>query len=97
MIRITVEMVPKGDRSKAFTLAQGIISNDGTGNETTSNYIYGLSGQAKRPGHDPGIQISGRVMGFPRKREDVWALLLHCLQNGDQGLIARNGQRYDNP
>lgn len=92
MIRVTVEMVPKGDEGRAYTLAQGVIANDGTGTLDVSHYTYGFSGQAQRPGHDPGIHTSGRLLNFARKREDVWALIRRCLEQGDEGLVARDGQ-----
>lgn len=91
MIRITVEMVPKGDDSRAWTMAQGVIANDGTGTETVGTYVYGFSGQAQTPGHDPGIRISGRLTGFRRKRSNVWHLIAECLTQGDQGFYTRDG------
>lgn len=80
-------MLPGGDDERAWTLAQGVIVNDGSGNQTTGNYTYGFSGQARSPGHDPGIRTSGTLRGFPRKRLDVWALIARCLSQGDQQLF----------
>lgn len=97
MIRITVEMLPKGDKSRAYTLAQGVISNDGSGTLDVGNYIYGFSGQAKRAGHDPGIRTSGEFKGFARRREDVWELLRKCLNQGDQGLVTPSGTEFTEP
>lgn len=81
MIRITIEMLPNGSEDASYVLAQGIIANDGKGTETVGNYFYGLSGQAKRPHHDPGIRYQGEVSGFPRKRLNVWHLLKRVLDD----------------
>lgn len=94
MIRITVEMVPSGDDERARMLAQGVIVNDGTGTLEIGNYYYGFTGQIKRGGRDPGIQISGTYKGFPRRREDVWSLIYDCLNQGDQGMVKRDGTSY---
>ena len=42
MIRITVELVPHGDESRARVLAHGIIANDGTGTLERGNYNFVL-------------------------------------------------------
>jgi hypothetical protein len=95
MIRITIEMVPKGDEEKAYTLAQGVIVNMVVDeNLNRGTYGYGLSGQSKRPGHDPGIKISGVLADFPRKRYDCWELLRRCLNQGDQKIAFRDGTEF---
>lgn len=94
MLRITIEMVPKGDDSRAYTLAQGVIANDGTGDKSIGNYIYGFSGQIKRPGDDPGIRTSGELKGFSRLRDDCWELLRRCLNQGDQDLVESSGEAF---
>lgn len=94
MLRITIEMLPKGDDSKAYTVAQGVIANDGTGDLATGNYVYGFSGQAKRPGHDPGIRTSGRLEGFSRRRHNAWELLRRCLNQGDESLVEPDGKGF---
>jgi hypothetical protein len=94
MIRITVEMVPKGDESKAFTLAQGIIANDGTGTWDTGNYVYGFSAQASKKNPEPEIRTSGRLTGFKRLTDDVWTLMRKCLEQGDQELVTPDGKEY---
>jgi hypothetical protein len=96
VIRVTVEMVPKGDESKAFTLAQGIIANDGTGDLETGNYVYGFSAQVTKKNPEPEIKTSGRLTGFKRLRDDVWVLINRCLTEGDQELVTPDGKEYRN-
>lgn len=93
-LRITIEMLPKGDDTQTYILAQGVIANDGTGDLATGNYIYGFSGQTKRPGHDPGIRTSGRLEGFSRRRHDAWELLRRCLNQGDENLVESSGTGF---
>lgn len=81
MLRITIEMLPGGMEGASYMLAQGVIINDNTGSQTIGNYKYGLSGQNKRRGRDPGIKYEGEVSGFPRKRRDLWALLKLVLED----------------
>lgn len=95
MLRITIEMLPKGDEDKAFTLAQGVIANDGTGTVYMGNYIYGFSGQATRSNPDPDIVMSGRLEGFPRQHEDAWELLRKCIANGDESMVAPDGKDWN--
>lgn len=95
MLRITIEMAPKGDESRAFTLAQGVIANDGTGTLGTGNYIYGFSGQASDKNPEPDIVMSGRLEGFSRLREDAWELLRQCIEQGDMALVAADGKDWN--
>lgn len=90
MIRVTIEMVPKGDDARARILAQGVIVNDGTGTLADGSYRYGISRQAHKAGVDPGIWKEGAVGGFKRKRDNVWRLLALVLEDalstgGDDG------------
>lgn len=94
MLRVTIEMVPKGDDSRAFTLAQGVIANDGTGTLDKSNYVYGFSGQASHKNPEPDIRSSGRLEGFPRLRKDAWELLRRCLNQGDKALVMPDGTSF---
>ena len=80
MIRVTIEMVPGGDSSKAYTLHKGVIANDTTGTTTMGNYDFVLS---KRGG--PGTYKSGRVEGFARKQEGAWKLLYLVLKEAFEG------------
>lgn len=94
MLRITIEMVPKGDDSRAFTLAQGMIANDGSGTLDDSNYVYGFSAQVTRSNPEPEIRTSGRLEGFPRLRKDAWELLRRCLNQGNESLITADGTAF---
>lgn len=71
MIRVTVELVPHGDESRARILARGIIANDGSGTLQRGNYRFQLS-QSRR------LNVTARagtVKGFPRLSKNVWHLL----------------------
>jgi hypothetical protein len=95
VIRVTIEMVPKGDESKAYTLAQGAIVNDGTGTLDVGNYVYGFSRQVSKPGDDDApITRSGKIEAFGRKRHDVWELLRLALNQGDQSLVTPDGTDF---
>ncbi len=76
MLRITIELLPKGRLDKARHLGTGYISNDGTGAGGIGNYDVTLS-QRGRPGC---VWKRGRVIGFPRKRLGAWDLLFRVLQ-----------------
>lgn len=73
MIKITVEVLPKGKEEDAYLLAYAVIANDGTGSDTTGHYD-GLffSGTFKRP---KGF----RVVDFPRKDRSIWNLVYRFL------------------
>lgn len=74
MIRITVELLPGGDESRAKVLGTALIANDGTGTQTTGNYSYIISG--KRSILKGG---QGNILGFRRKSDNVWELLRQVL------------------
>lgn len=71
MIRVTVELVPHGDESRARVLARGTIANDGTGTLRRGNYRYSLSQQ----GRLNTATREGAVTNFPRLSKNVWHLL----------------------
>ena len=73
MLRITIELLPGGNKSKAKVLAEGIITNLGTSKgEQTGDYKY----KFKQKGR---IWREGKLMGFPRKKYGIWALLYSIL------------------
>ena len=75
MIRVTVELVPYGDESRAKTLHTAVIANDGTGTKNQGNYHFSLSRKGSmRPWK------SGRIRGFPRLRLGAWQLLQRALK-----------------
>jgi hypothetical protein len=75
VIRVTVELVPHGDESRARVLARGTITNDGTGTFQRGNYRFWLS-QSGRPNT---ATREGAVTNFPRQAKNVWHLLAQCL------------------
>lgn len=70
MIRITIEMIPHGDESRARKMYTMEIENDGTGNQYTGNYLGTL--HAEYTGSSPR---KGRVANFNRKTQSVWSLI----------------------
>ena len=75
MIRITIEMLPKGDESRKRHLGTAVIGNDGTGTRTRGNYKIRLS----RRGQPDSTWKSGSLQGFPRTRLGPWDLLFLAL------------------
>ena len=71
MIRVTIELWPKGDRRRARHLGTVAISNDATGTLTRGNYVVRLS-RRKQP---ESPWRTARVERFPRRRlGPYWAL-----------------------
>lgn len=81
MLRITIELVPKGDESRKEVIGVGTIANDATGDMTTGNYKYHLS----KWGKGNVMWKAGRITGYPRKRLGPWDLLLRCLKDAIGG------------
>lgn len=82
MIRVTIELIPRGDESKKKNLGVVEIANDGEGTQTHGNYMVRLAKFGK-PTH---TWIKGVVNNFPRKTKGPYDLLL-------QALIATVGHR----
>lgn len=68
MIKVIVELWPRGDESKKKTLGTLSIANDGTGDSNIGNY--------------QGVLVSeytngrkGRVFNFKRQEQSVWSLI----------------------
>lgn len=73
MIRVTIEMLPRGNEARKYTLGTLTIHNDG-GTATQGEYeavAYGKRGQRWR---------TARVGGFPRKRLLAFDLLYRVLR-----------------
>lgn len=70
MIRVTVELIPKGDESRARRLGELRIANDGTGNQILGNYRGTLEAEYTGPSGR-----TGRVNGFNRRQQSVWSLV----------------------
>lgn len=74
MLRVTIELVPRGVESRKQTLAVGEIINDATGAPTVGNYevrLYDAAGRRWR---------HGVFQGFPRRRLLAWDLLYRRLR-----------------
>lgn len=70
MIRITVEMVPRGDESRKRKLAMMEIVNENTGTMEVGNYTGTLHAEYTNP-----AGRKGRIEGFRRQRQSVWSLI----------------------
>lgn len=70
MIRVTVQIIPQGDESRARTLATMEIANDGTGTAEEGSYEGVLHAEYTRP---EGRR--GRVTRFRRRKQSVWSLI----------------------
>lgn len=71
MIRVTIELVPRGDETKTRILCRGIIANDGSGTLRRGNYRFALSQQKRLT----ATAREGEVKDFPRLSKNVWHLL----------------------
>lgn len=76
MIRITIELLPKGDETKKRHLGTAEIANIG-GSLTSGNYAVKLS----KWGNPKSTWRSGSVEDFPRQRLGAWDLLYRALRN----------------
>ena len=77
MIRVTMELLPGGDDTKAKHLGSALIDNDASEGELRGDYkvvIYA--------GWDSGKRVwkKGEVKGFARKRLGPWDLLYQALK-----------------
>lgn len=94
MIKITVELCPMGDETRACHLGTAKIWNEGTGDFSKGNYKFWFS----RRGKPDSLWKKGRVEGFPRQRLLMWDLLFRCLssivgsRNNSVELIERDPQ-----
>jgi hypothetical protein len=71
MLRITVELLPKGHEEGKRCLGTMDIWNDATGDLETGNYKFRIFqwGTPKR------VWKSGELKGFPRQKRGPWDLL----------------------
>ena len=67
-IRVTVELLPHGDESKAQVLGRLTIVNDGSGDDYVGHYAGVLEAE-----YTTGR--SGRVREFQRGTHSVWSLI----------------------
>lgn len=70
MIRVTLELIPKGCEARKRTLGTIEIANDCTGTEQVGNYHGRL--HAEYTGKDGRI---GVVKNFCRQRQSAWSLV----------------------
>lgn len=75
MLRVTIDMVPRGEEARAHTIGIVEIANDGRGSRTRGNYMVRL---AKR-GQPTQTWRQGAVTDFPRQTKGPYDLLLHAL------------------
>ena len=74
MIRITVELIPRGV-GKPVHLGTATIANDGTGTVSKGNYDFALLDKKGRP------YKKSRGENFPRKTVSFWRLINEALWN----------------
>lgn len=87
MLRITLELLPKGDESKAKVIATGKITNTGTsGNDQLGNYKYELKSKGR-------LWREGIFKYFPRKRYNIWMLLCFILYQECSPRITKRGKK----
>ena len=70
MIRVTIELLPRGDESRKRTLGVLNIANDGTGTKQVGNYQGTLHAEYTAPNGQ-----NGKVLNFNRQSQSVWSLV----------------------
>jgi len=75
MIRVTIQMIPRGDESRARHMGTVEIANDGTGDQAIGNYKVRLS----RMDSSTRAWKTGAIRGFNRKTRGPHDLLLLAL------------------
>lgn len=70
MIRVTMEIVPRGDESRKFVAGVLTVENDMTGDPTKGNYALHISGPVQDGDRSLPNEFweRGRLIGFARKR-----------------------------
>lgn len=84
MIHVTVELWPRGDKSRARKLCEMNIINDATGTNELGNYRVSASIPGRRK-----QTVVGRVRKFERLRDNVWVLVRRALN----GVVKRCAER----
>lgn len=74
MLKVTVEYIPFGDRSKAEVIAEMEIVNNCTGTKESGNYTFTA---ILRKGL---TKITGEVKNFKREKRNCLALVYECLK-----------------
>jgi len=74
MLKITIELVPHGDKDKAKVIGTGYIINDGTGNKSLGNYRAVFR-------RTRGMVKNSTIKEFTRKQRSAWDLLMLALNN----------------
>lgn len=75
MLRVTIEMVPRGEESKKYHMGTVEIANDGMGTAERGNYKVRLAGFKSASSR----WRTGAVLDFPRKSRGPYDLLLRAL------------------
>jgi len=77
MLRVIIELFPKGDVSEGRVIAEGYIINnlEGTKEEGNYNYMLKLGGSGVQ-----SILCTGKISKFKRKKDNVWKLLTTVLK-----------------
>lgn len=81
MLRVIIEIWPRGSYEHKRTLAVMDIANDGSGSEARGNYVYRVYKRGTADGFPSRMPISrsGRITNYPRKSYPVWVLLKRIL------------------
>lgn len=78
MLKITVELIPRGDESKKRWLGTLTIINELTGTLKLGNYIYFLSDDSATI--EEGA-TTGLIDSFPRQKLTFWDLIYRILRD----------------
>lgn len=79
MLRVTIELVPHGDETRAREIGIMLIANDGEGTHAKGNYAYVYGYTDRR-----NVRFStGTVKSFYRN-QGAWALIKKILMKGNE-------------
>ena len=79
MLRVTIELVPHGDETRAREIGTMLIANDGEGTHVKGDYAYVYGYTDRR-----GVKFStGTLKNFYRS-QGAWALIKKILVKGNE-------------
>jgi hypothetical protein len=80
VLRVTIELVPHGDDSRAEKIGEAIIANDGTGTTNIGNYRARIQRFSRGKNKRALTPMRCRVHGFARLTHGPWDLLYLILK-----------------
>jgi hypothetical protein len=83
MVKVTIELLPKGEEEGKRLIGVVLIANDGSGTVDAGNYEYALSHAGKYLGKRKEPYKKGKVRNFPR-RYSPYRLIARVLKDAGE-------------